>query len=90
VKCTILLLLLAYIYIGFLLNFSIVYLRILYYENFFQNWGDYADMSQAVIIYMIFGSEVLLICWFGTRLTHHVRENGLLLLLFTLFKNLRS
>jgi hypothetical protein len=47
-------------------------------KTFLQNWGDYADMSQAVAVYMLFGSDVLLICWFGTQLTQHVRQNGLL------------
>jgi hypothetical protein len=37
-------------------------------------------MSQAVEIYVIFASDVLLICWFGTQLTQHVRVNGVLLL----------
>jgi hypothetical protein len=41
-----------------------------------QNWGDYADMSQAVIVYVAFGSHVLLICWFGTQLTQHVRKKN--------------
>ena len=40
-----------------------------------QNWGNYVDMSQAVIIYVMFASDVLLICWFGTQLTQHVRDN---------------
>jgi len=40
--------------------------------------GDYADMSQGVIIYVAFGIDVFLICWFGTQLTQHVRQNGLL------------
>ena len=31
---------------------------------------------------MVFACDVLLICWFGTQLTHQVRVNGLLLLLF--------
>jgi hypothetical protein len=39
-----------------------------------QNWGDYADMSQAVMGYVILAADVLLICWFGTQLTQHVRE----------------
>jgi len=39
-----------------------------------QNWGDYADMSQAVVIYAIFAIDVLLICWLGTQLTQHVRD----------------
>jgi hypothetical protein len=52
----------------------------------FQNWGDYANMSQAVVIYVIMACDVLLICWFGTQLTQEVRENGLLLLLFLEFK----
>jgi hypothetical protein len=42
-----------------------------------QNWGDYADMSQGVAVYILFSSDVLLICWFGTQLTHHVRENDI-------------
>jgi len=43
-----------------------------------QNWGDYTDMSQAVIVYVTFASDVLMICWFGDQLTQHVRQNGLL------------
>jgi hypothetical protein len=39
-----------------------------------QNWGNYADMSQAVAIYVTFFCDVLLICWFGTQLTQHVRQ----------------
>jgi len=50
----------------------------------FQAWGDYANMSQATAVYVVFASDVLLICWFGTQLTHHVRVNGLLLLLLLL------
>jgi hypothetical protein len=45
-------------------------------KTFSQNWGDYADMSQAVAVYVAIGCHVLLICWFGTQLTQHVRENG--------------
>jgi hypothetical protein len=45
-------------------------------KTFSQNWGDYADMSQAVTIYVVNGCHVLLICWFGTQLAQHVRENG--------------
>ena len=42
-------------------------------------------MSQGVAIYMTFASDVLLICWFGTQLTQHVRQKkNLLLLLLTL------
>jgi hypothetical protein len=40
-----------------------------------QNLGNYADMSEAVIIYVIYTSDVLLFCWFGTQLTQHVRDN---------------
>jgi len=39
-----------------------------------QNWGDYADMNQGVAVYMTLAADVLLICWFGTQLTKHVRE----------------
>jgi hypothetical protein len=41
-------------------------------------------MSQAVIGYVVFAIDVLLICWFGTQLTQHVRQNVLLYLLLTL------
>jgi nicotinamide riboside transporter PnuC len=41
-------------------------------------------MSQAVAGYIWLASDVLLICWFGTQLTQHVRQNGLLLILLTL------
>ena len=58
-------------------------------KTFLQNWGDYAGMSQAVAVYVAFFSHVLLICWFGTQLTQHVRENTLFLLV-TLFKKIRS
>jgi hypothetical protein len=30
-------------------------------------------MSQALAIYIVFAADVLLICWFGTQLTQHVR-----------------
>ena len=43
-----------------------------------QNWGNYADMSQAVFIYVTYASDVLLICWSGTQLTQQVRENYLI------------
>jgi hypothetical protein len=43
-----------------------------------QNWGDYTDMSQGVYIYLIYASDVLLICWFGTQLSQHVRQDDLL------------
>jgi len=62
-----------------------------YYKVFLlQNWGDYANMSQAVAIYMIFACNVLLICWFGTQLTQHVRVNGLLLLLLFLQRHVEN
>jgi len=47
-----------------------------------QNWGNYADMSQAVTIYATFTTDVLLICWFGTQLTQHVRDNTYYILKF--------
>jgi hypothetical protein len=56
-----------------------------YYTFFLQNWGDYTDISQAVLVYVTYASDVLLICWFGTQLTQHVRKNGLLLVLLTLW-----
>ena len=43
----------------------------------FQNWGNFADMSQGVAVYMTYASDVLLICWFGTQLTQHVRDSYL-------------
>jgi len=42
-----------------------------------QNWGNYADMSQGALIYISVTIDVLLICWFGTQLTQHVRDNYL-------------
>jgi hypothetical protein len=48
---------------------------------FSQNWGDYTDMSQAVIVYIVYVSDVLLICWCGSQLTQHVRQDGLLFVL---------
>jgi hypothetical protein len=61
---------------------------VLDYVNFFlQNWGDYADMTQGVAIYLLFSSDVLLICWFGTQLTKNVRKNVLLLFLLTLLQH---
>jgi hypothetical protein len=59
-------------------------------KTILQNWGDYADMSQAMAVYVAFGCDVLLICLLGTQLTEHVRENGLLLLLMNLSKKVRS
>jgi len=50
---------------------------------FWQNWGDYTDMSQAVAVYVIYACDVVFICWFGTQLTQHVRKNGLFLFLLT-------
>jgi hypothetical protein len=57
-------------------------------KTFLQNWGDFADISQAVTVYVAFGSHVLLLCWFGTQLTQRARENGLLLLLLTWFEKI--
>jgi hypothetical protein len=42
--------------------------------NVLQNWGDYADMTQAVLAYVTYASDVLLFCWFGTQLTQKVRQ----------------
>jgi hypothetical protein len=55
-------------------------------KTFLETWGDFADRSQTVIVYVAFVSHVLMFCWFGTQLTQHVREDGLLLLLLTLLK----
>jgi hypothetical protein len=35
-------------------------------------------MSQAVVGYVLYASDVILICWFGTQLTQHVRKDILL------------
>jgi hypothetical protein len=45
---------------------------------FLQNWGDYTDMSQALLGYAMYASDVLLICWFGTQMTQHVRQKDFL------------
>jgi len=55
-------------------------------KTILRNWGDFADNIQAVIVYVAFASQMLLFCWFGTSLTQHESENGLLLLLLTLLK----
>jgi hypothetical protein len=44
----------------------------------FQNWGDYADLIQAVLVYVTYAGDVLLICWCGDQLTQYVRKIGLL------------
>jgi hypothetical protein len=66
--------------LAYVLNLFIIHS---FYSNhitkMLQNWGNYADMSQAVIIYMTFASDVLLICWCGTQLTQHVRDNYIML-----------
>jgi hypothetical protein len=41
-------------------------------------------MSQAVLLYLMYAGDAVLICWFGTQLTQHVRQNRLLLLLLTI------
>ena len=69
---------------------AIVAFCFLCHEIYLQNWGDYADMSQGVVVYALYASDVLLICWFGTRLTQHVRKMAfifvvVLLLLLLLF-----
>ena len=46
---------------------------------YLQNWGDYTDMSQAVIVYVPFACDVLLICWCGSQLTQQVRQYGSLI-----------
>jgi hypothetical protein len=46
-----------------------------------QDLGNYADMNQGVVGYMVFAIDVFLICWFGTQLTQHVRENDILYIL---------
>jgi hypothetical protein len=46
-------------------------------RKFLQGWGDYAGMNQGVVIYMTFSGDLLLICWFGTQLTQHVRKNDI-------------
>jgi len=57
------------------LETSIVSILVILQTLFFlQNWGDYADMSQGVVVYVFYASDVLLICWFGTQLTKHVRK----------------
>jgi len=45
------------------------------------NWGDYTDMSQAMLVYVPFAGDVLLICWCGSQLKQQVRKYGLLFLL---------
>jgi hypothetical protein len=60
------------------LSFDCLYLAIftvpLRLSYYLQNWGNYADMSQGVAICITYAFDVLLICWFGTQLTQHVRN----------------
>ena len=42
-----------------------------------QNWGNYADIFQAAAGHITLTIDVLLICWLGTQLTQHVRDNYL-------------
>ena len=73
------------------LNVFHCFLVYCYYKVFlFQNWGDYANMSQAVVLYLALASDVFLICWFGTQLTQYVRVNGLLLLLLFLKRRVEN
>jgi hypothetical protein len=58
---------------AFLFESIIIYV-LLILQIFLQNWGDYTDMSQAVLIYVTYAGDVLLICWCGTQLTQHVRK----------------
>ena len=70
-------------FVGILLNLFYCTFVYCYYKIFwFQAWGDYASMSQGLALNVIFVCEVLLICWFGTQLTQHVRVKGLILLLY--------
>jgi hypothetical protein len=57
-------------------------------KTFLQNWEDFADTSQAFMVYVAFSSHVLLFGWFGTQQTQHARENGFLLWLLTLLKKI--
>ena len=41
-------------------------------------------MSQGVLLYVMYASDVLLICWFGAQLTKHVRQSRLFKLMLTL------
>ena len=77
-------------YIGFLLLIFYPFLAFDITAILLQNWGNLADMSQGIAIYVAFVSDVPLICWFGTKLTQHVRQKGLLLLLLTFIKTLCS
>ena len=73
-----------YIFHGFVI-WNLLSLQCLWYWNkCLQNWGDNTDVSQAVIGYVWLSFDLLLICWFGTQLTQHVRQNALLLFLLTL------
>jgi hypothetical protein len=40
-----------------------------------QNWGNHADVSQAIFFYALLSSYVCLICWLGNELSEQVRIN---------------
>jgi glucose-6-phosphate-specific signal transduction histidine kinase len=39
-----------------------------------QSWGDHADISQAVAMYIVEAVSVCLYCWFGNELSEQVRK----------------
>ena len=67
----------ARIFYLFIFSFAYRHYNIL----FFQTWGDYADMSQGVSIYVALACNVFPICWFGTQMTQHVRVNGFIIII---------
>jgi hypothetical protein len=60
------------------LKSSIPSMLVILQKFILQDWGNYTDMFQGMGIYVVFASDVLLICWFGTQLTQYVRLYSLL------------
>ena len=61
--------------ISYAFDASFILFIYLFLFFFLQNGGDFTDMFQAVYIYIFYAGFVVLICWFGTQLTQHVRQN---------------
>ncbi|PSN50401.1 hypothetical protein C0J52_08571 [Blattella germanica] len=50
--------------------------------NLSQNWGDYADMAQSAVMYVLITATSFLVCWPGTELTDKVLNESMSLFMF--------
>jgi len=42
--------------------------------SFFQSWGDFPDVSQALIVYCGLMYNLFVFCWLGNQLTDQVKN----------------